>query len=65
MHLDSIYPGMKVGDAIGARERLGTLGRTGIINDPAHLHFELRAPGVGGNRYGESLNPVDYIEGLE
>lgn len=65
MHLDAIYQGLKVGDAIGARERLGTLGRTGIVNDPAHLHFELRAPGEGSNRYGEALNPADYIDGLE
>lgn len=65
MHLDSIYPGMKVGDTIGARERLGELGRTGIMDDPAHLHFELRAPGEGGNRYGEALDPADYIDGLE
>jgi murein DD-endopeptidase MepM/ murein hydrolase activator NlpD len=45
-HLHEIRPGLKIGQAVKAREIIATMGRTtntreGISKDRAHVHFEL------------------------
>lgn len=39
VHLDAYY--VKSGDMVEEGQQIGTLGRTGILKDPAHLHFGL------------------------
>jgi len=39
VHLDAYY--VKTGDEVNEGQQIGTLGRTGIVTDPAHLHFAL------------------------
>jgi len=43
MHLDDIL--VSKGDEVRQGERVGTVGRTGIVSSGAHLHFELRYDG--------------------
>lgn len=43
VHLDSYNVG--VGDKVRKGQQIGTLGRTGIKTDPAHLHFALSRSG--------------------
>jgi hypothetical protein len=40
MHLDRLF--VRDGEKVVAGQLVGTVGRTGIKRDPAHLHFELR-----------------------
>ncbi len=44
-HLSVIRPGLKIGDAVKAREVIATMGRTSnaetILKERAHVHFEL------------------------
>lgn len=47
---------VKVGDAVNAGDKLGTVGDTSLteLADESHLHFEILVSGV-------SVNPLDYI----
>lgn len=58
MHLDSIAAGLEVGDEVQPGDILGTLGRTGIRNSAAHLHFSLEIP--RGDRF-EHFDPTPYL----
>jgi len=40
MHLDRLF--VRDGETVKGGQLIGTVGRTGIKRDPAHLHFELR-----------------------
>jgi murein DD-endopeptidase MepM/ murein hydrolase activator NlpD len=45
---------VKVGDRVGAGQRIGEVGRTGIRKSRAHLHFGLF-------QHGEVLDPLDHL----
>ena len=46
--------GVKAGDRVEAGQRLGDVGRTGVRDSGAHLHFGLF-------RHGKVLDPLDYL----
>lgn len=50
-HLSSVS--VREGDHVGAGDRIGRLGSTGVVTGP-HLHFELRLGGA-------AVNPLDYV----
>jgi len=54
VHLDSYF--VHTGDQVAEGQQIGTLGRTGITTDPAHLHFALST--LGGTYY----DPVPYLK---
>lgn len=45
---------VKIGDRVRAGQRLGAVGRTGVRDSGAHLHFGLF-------KHGEVLDPLDYL----
>jgi len=59
MHLQAYAPGMVQGKAVQAGELLGYVGRTGLQNSAAHLHFQFYAD----HRLGrdELLNPYPLL----
>ena len=44
MHLDSIAPGLEVGQTVAKGTFIGRLGKSGIRHGEAHLHFNLELP---------------------
>jgi murein DD-endopeptidase MepM/ murein hydrolase activator NlpD len=44
MHLDSIAPGLEVGQVVTKGTYIGRLGKTGIRHGEPHLHFNLELP---------------------
>ena len=54
-HLDQVD--VEVGQAVDPGQRIGTVGGSGISNEP-HLHFELRLE-------GEAIDPVLYLPSVE
>lgn len=58
MHLDAIAPGLRRGQEVEPGQLLGTLGRTGITQSAAHLHFSLAVPVGRGMRY---VDPLPYL----
>jgi murein DD-endopeptidase MepM/ murein hydrolase activator NlpD len=56
VHLDEVRADLAPGDFVAAGEAIGTVGRTGVRNSGAHLHFTLsRRPGGPGT-------PETYID---
>jgi murein DD-endopeptidase MepM/ murein hydrolase activator NlpD len=51
MHLDEIHDPLRVGVVVRAGDRLGSLGRTGVVSSAPHLHFALEVPTSSGLRY--------------
>jgi hypothetical protein len=48
-----VYPGLEVGDRVGAGQVIGWVGDSGNAEStPSHLHFELRTP------WGEAIDPL-------
>ncbi len=43
MHLDAIADGLELGDEVEQGQVIGSLGRSGIVNGEAHVHFTLQA----------------------
>jgi murein DD-endopeptidase MepM/ murein hydrolase activator NlpD len=59
MHLDEIADGLHRGDEVEPGQLLGTLGKSGILHAPAHLHFALSLPLRGQRTY---VDPVPYLQ---
>lgn len=59
MHLHAIAPGLRVGDEVQPGTVVGTLGRTGIKESAAHLHFSLEVPIDGRVKH---IDPVPYLK---
>lgn len=64
-HLDSIAPGLHIGQMVSAGERLGAAGNTGNVvrsaaSDGTHLHFMLRK--AGATARGETAYPNDLVD---
>ncbi len=53
MHLSSYE--VKQGDQVAAGQRIGHVGRSGMKQSPAHLHFELR-------HRGRHIDPVPHLD---
>jgi murein DD-endopeptidase MepM/ murein hydrolase activator NlpD len=51
MHLDQLAPGLHKGGEVKAGQMIGTLGRTGIKNSAAHLHFMITFESRGKELY--------------
>ena len=43
MHMDRIHPDLIEGMEVASGEPVGTLGSTGVINSPPHLHFSVQS----------------------
>ncbi len=57
-HLDSVAPGLKVGDTIDAGTQVGTLGNSGNASGTApHLHFSIYRNG----NYTDSVDPFPFL----
>ena len=59
IHLDTIRKELHPGRRVAAGELIGTVGRTGVVEDFPHLHFglSLRAPN-GTERY---VDPEPFL----
>jgi murein DD-endopeptidase MepM/ murein hydrolase activator NlpD len=61
MHLDTIEPGLEVGDSVDGGQQIGTLGTTGTNGTtPPHVHFALEVPKVPGT-HGDHANTT-YVD---
>jgi murein DD-endopeptidase MepM/ murein hydrolase activator NlpD len=65
MHLDSIAPGLSVGDPVTAGQYIGRLGRSGIRHGDAHLHFNLEIPGADGSTKWDQTRLIDSTPFLQ
>ena len=54
-HMERVF--VETGQAVSAGDPIGLVGNSGQTTG-AHLHFEVR---MGGNRYGDTLNPLLWI----
>ncbi|MCA1662675.1 MAG: M23 family metallopeptidase [Myxococcales bacterium] len=63
LHLDTIRKELRAGRRVAAGELLGTVGRSGVVDDFPHLHFglSLRAPN-GSERY---VDPEPFLRAWE
>jgi murein DD-endopeptidase MepM/ murein hydrolase activator NlpD len=59
MHLDSIAPGLAVGDEVDAGRVIGTLGKSAIFRSEEHLHFSLEITLRGEPRF---IDPTPFLE---
>lgn len=50
------------GDSVSAGQVIGAVGRLGMVNSPAHVHFEVRYGDYGAGR-GTPVNPRDFFYG--
>ena len=57
MHLDSID--VKVGDVVGAGQKLGVSGNTGTRTTGEHLHFQVRSVSADGTK--RDIDPAAYL----
>ena len=64
MHLDSIAPGLSVGDAVEPGQFIGRLGKTGIRHGEPHLHFNLELPADNPTKKVRTklINPTPYLQ---
>ena len=60
MHLDSIAPGLEVGDHVDGGQQIGTLGATAVYSAAPHLHFSLEIPNQAG-QHGDNTN-THYVD---
>jgi murein DD-endopeptidase MepM/ murein hydrolase activator NlpD len=60
MHLDTIVPGLEVGDRVDGGQQIGTLGATAIFTAAPHCHFSLEIPNIPGT-HGDHTN-THYID---
>jgi murein DD-endopeptidase MepM/ murein hydrolase activator NlpD len=60
MHLDSIAPGLEVGDHVDGGQQIGTLGATAVYSAAPHCHFALEIPNVPGE-HGDNAN-THYVD---
>ena len=60
MHLDSITPGLQVGDSVDGGQQIGTLGASAIHYSAPHCHFSLELPKVAGT-HGDNVN-THYVD---
>ncbi len=60
MHLDSIEPGLQVGDRVDGGQKIGTLGATAIFSAAPHCHFSLELPNIPGT-HGDHAN-THYVD---
>jgi murein DD-endopeptidase MepM/ murein hydrolase activator NlpD len=58
LHLDSIVPELRPGDAVKGGQLIGRLGRTGILHSGPHLHFGLSLREGSRDVY---LDPEPYL----
>jgi murein DD-endopeptidase MepM/ murein hydrolase activator NlpD len=58
IHLDSVEAGLQVGQQVGTGARIGRLGRSGVFNAPAHLHFALTVKREGAEQF---VDPEPYL----
>jgi hypothetical protein len=58
IHLDSIREDLVVGSTVHGGEMIGRLGRTGVRNSAAHLHFGLSVREGGRERF---IDPEPYL----
>jgi murein DD-endopeptidase MepM/ murein hydrolase activator NlpD len=59
MHLDRIHPDLELGMDLAAGEPLGTVGATGVVSSPPHLHFAVSRLEAGRERF---LDPEPMLE---
>jgi murein DD-endopeptidase MepM/ murein hydrolase activator NlpD len=62
MHLDSIAPGLAVGDEVDAGRVIGTLGKSAIFNSEEHLHFALEVTVRGSTKF---VDPTPFLANAE
>lgn len=65
LHLDLVRPDLEVGKWVESGEWIGTLGRTGIVNSPAHLHFGLSVADGEERRFVDPLPYLEYARMIE
>jgi murein DD-endopeptidase MepM/ murein hydrolase activator NlpD len=58
MHLDSVAPGLAVGDEVDAGRVIGTLGKSAIFKSEQHLHFSLEITLRGEPRF---IDPSPFL----
>lgn len=62
MHLDAIVTDLRHGDMVDAGQVVGTLGKTGILRGPQHLHFALELAMVGQVLH---VDPAPFLDRAE
>jgi murein DD-endopeptidase MepM/ murein hydrolase activator NlpD len=60
MHLDTIEPGLEVGDHVDGGQQIGTLGATAVYSAAPHCHFSLEIPNIPGT-HGDNAN-THYVD---
>jgi len=58
MHLAHVRKGLIVGTPVNAGTQIATLGRTGVVSSPTHLHFALTVGKPGKEKH---LNPAKFL----
>jgi murein DD-endopeptidase MepM/ murein hydrolase activator NlpD len=62
MHLAHIRKGLEVGSPVTAGQQIATLGRTGVVSSPTHLHFALTTGRPGHEKH---LNPTKFLSAAQ